>query len=173
MNRKLHIPDSPFDGNSPTLAVGDTRTLPSCVETRCRVARWVALASMVFSFLGFLSCIAIFEEPGDMVVWLFILVLLSSPCWVVCLASLLCHSRAGSLLLCISLPILFLPPLLLWYGGLVCLEDAGIAGGLAAGIAGGLAFLLAFALAAGMLLLYPLFRLGEQVLLRKRHACTH
>lgn len=51
MSKKSHLPDTPFDVSSSALTVGDTRTLPACVEPRCRVVRRVSLASAVCTCL--------------------------------------------------------------------------------------------------------------------------
>lgn len=78
---------------------------------------------------------------------LFILFLFAAPSSFVGLAASFCHSRSGSLLLCISLPMLFLSPLCMIHG--VTLEECVAAS------------LVSLALTAVLLVLYPLFLLGE------------
>lgn len=78
---------------------------------------------------------------------LFILFLFAAPSSLVGLAASFCHSRSGSLLLCLSLPMLFLSPLCMIHG--VTLEECIVASGVS------------LALTVALLILYPLFLLGE------------
>lgn len=155
MRKKPHLPDTPFDVSSPALTVADTRTLPACVEPRCRVVRRVALVTAVCTcLLGVLRLSAegielIPEKPTEFLNLLFILFLFAAPSSIVGLAASFCHSRSGSLLLCISLPMLFLSPLCMIHG--VTLEECIVASGLS------------LALTVALLLLYPLFLLGESL----------
>ncbi len=160
MSKKPHLPDTPFDVSSPTLAVGDSRALPACVEPRCREVRRVALATAVCTcLLGVLRLSVagmdlIPGNPTEVLNLLFALFLFAAPSSIVGLAASFCHSRSGSLLLCISLPLLFLSPLSMIHG--VTLEECIVASGLS------------LALMVSLLLLYPLFLLGEYVFLSRR-----
>lgn len=147
---KPHLPDTPFDVSSPALAVGATRTLPACVEPRCRAVRWVALVTAVCTcLLGVLrlSAEVIDLRPGnptEALNLLFILFLFAAPSSLVGLAASFCHSRSGSLLLCLCLPMLFLSPLCM-----IHVEECIVAS------------VLSLALTVALLILYPLFLLGE------------
>lgn len=85
-------------------------------------------------------------NPTEVLNWLFVLFLFAAPSSLVGLAASFCHSRSGSLLLCISLPVLFLSPLCMIHG--VTLEECIVASGVS------------LALTVVLLILYPLFLLG-------------
>lgn len=167
MSKKPHLPDTPFDVSSPTLAVGELRTLSACVEPRCRVVRRVALVSAVCTCVGILSSLAdvgpVPEHHTRIVDLLFILSLFTAPSLVVGLAASFCHSRSGSLLLCISLPMLFQTPLSFLYG--VTLEQE------TAWTVCLAATMVSLAFTAVLLILYPLFLRGEHVFLNRLRRC--
>lgn len=141
--------------------------IPACVAPRCRTARRVLWVLPTLTALPWL-CIVIptlcdeYSGGGDtLLAILYILLFAMFPQLILLVASYSIRTRSGSLWLVVQLPLCLLSTLL----SLALIWEQHDTPDI---IAGAVQILLNIAITAEMVILYPLFRLGEHIMLRHR-----
>lgn len=161
----MHLNTPPLDLTKRSVTAPDLT--PACVAPRCRTARRVLWVLLTLTALPWL-CIAIptlcadCSGGGDtLLAILYILLFAMFPQLVLLVASYSIRTRSGSLWLVVHLPLCLLSTPL----ALALIWDRHDTPDM---VAGAVQILLNIAITAEMVILYPLFRLGEHIMLRHR-----